>query len=208
VRPTLLARAGVGLVVAPPGEIGEPLPPGLTLRYDGPDGRGFAVDGALPRAQVVGACEVVEGAEEALERFVAPDFDPSGSVILERQSGDAPNGCADGAPGAAGTAREVDRSLNSVAFDVRARRAGWLVVNESWDEDWNATIDGRDANVLLGNSVFRAVRVPVGTHVVRFDYVPAAFRVTAVISGAALLLIVVALGLLTIRSTRRRARPD
>jgi hypothetical protein len=186
-RPDRLARAAVAYVVAPPAAIEEAPPPaGLVLGYEGRDGRIFAVAGALPRARVVTGCEDAPSPQAALERFLAPDFAPSGSVILERRAATDGRLCGSSRAGRAGSATLAASSSNELVARVRADRPGWLVVSDTWDEDWRATVDGVGADVLPGDYASRAVRVPAGSHTIRFTYEPGWFRLGAAISAVSL----------------------
>jgi Bacterial membrane protein YfhO len=203
-RPDRLARAGVSLVAAPPSDVdGGRVPRGLELRYDGRDGRVFAVAGARPRAYVVAGCEEVAEPLDSLERFTAPGFSPGGTVILEREFlRSAGLSCAGGSAGRAGSAAVVDESLNSVVVRVRAERPAWLVVTDSWHDGWSATVDGRDAPVVPANYAQRAVKITSGTHSVRFEYEPSSFRLGSVVSATALAVVLGGLAL----SLRKRSR--
>jgi Bacterial membrane protein YfhO len=207
-RPELLARAGVDYVVTPPAETTRSVAPrGLELRYEGRDGRVFSVAGAFPRAYVVAGCEEVATSAAALERFTSTVRAPTDTtVILERDSlRRAGLPCTRASSRRVGTASVVDGSLNSLTVRVRGSRPGWLVVTDSWDDGWRATVDGTDAEVLPANYVQRAVRVAPGTHVVRFEYGPSSFRLGAVVSGIALAVALGGLGLLLRRKAVRRA---
>ena len=48
-------------------------------------------------------------------------------------------------------------SPNRLIFDVRAPADGWLLVTDRWASGWQATVNGREADVWLGNFIFRAV---------------------------------------------------
>ena len=182
-RPELLERAGVASVVAPPRESSETIPSGLDLRYSGADGRIFSVAHAVPRAYVVGACEEVAAPIAALQRFIAPDFAASGEVVLEQSSlKRAGLSCAGQSPGRVGAATVTRSSIDSLGVDVVARQSGWLVVTDSWDRGWHATVDGQPTDVLPADYALRAVRVPAGVHTVRFAYEPTSFRVGEIIS--------------------------
>ena len=50
------------------------------------------------------------------------------------------------------------------------------------DEGWSADVDGRPAEVLRANGLFRAVRLSAGEHRVRFRYLPWSARAGAVAS--------------------------
>ena len=91
---------------------------------------------------------------------------------------------------------------------MRARRPGYLVLDDSFFPGWKATVDGRDTRILPANVNFRAVAVPAGFHRVSFRYRPASAVVGAGISlGTALLLAGAAL-VLAVRGRRRRSEGD
>jgi hypothetical protein len=207
-RPHLLARAGVRYVVTPPPTgAGQAPPPGFEPSYEGTDGRVFSVAGVLPRAYVVGACEQAPSPLAALERFLADDFRAGETVVLEQADLDrASVSCSGGSTGRAGTALVLDRTLNSMGVLVQAKREAWLVVTETWDRDWRATIDGRPADVLPANYAQRGVRVPAGSHSVRFTYEPAMFRAGLLVATLSVAVAVAGLALPAVRRRNLRRR--
>ena len=50
--------------------------------------------------------------------------------------------------------------------------SGFVLLNSAWHPWWRATVDGRPAEVLKANVLFRAVIVPPGKHTVRFTFHP------------------------------------
>ena len=46
------------------------------------------------------------------------------------------------------------------------------MLNDIWHPWWEATVDGKPAEILRANVMFRAVEVPPGAHVVRFTFHP------------------------------------
>ena len=63
-----------------------------------------------------------------------------------------------------------------------------LVLAEAWYPRWQARVDGVDTKCLPANGWMRAVPVPAGRHVVRFEY-----RETRFLPGCALSLATVGL---------------
>jgi uncharacterized iron-regulated membrane protein len=73
---------------------------------------------------------------------------------------------------------------------------------DSFSDDWRATVDGRPANIVRANGLFRGVRLNPGPHVVDFVYRPRAFLFGAATTAAAL---AVVMGLWVWPGRRREA---
>jgi len=197
----LLARVGVTHVVTPPYVEGDPAwtadrvgMAGLRLVYQGPDGRTYRVSDPLPRAYLVPACERVESGLGGLERFAASDFDATRTVLLEaadlwRVVDNCGPPVDTRADTPVGSAELLRRGLNALTVQVNSEHDAWLVINESWDPGWRATVDGVAAAVLPANYAFRAIRIPAGARTVELWYWPATYSVGAAISALTLLLL-------------------
>jgi hypothetical protein len=109
-----------------------------------------------------------------------PQFDPRTTVLLER----APASAATPPPGSTGTARIVRYANTEVVVEVDAPAGGFLVLNDVWHPWWRATIDGRPAEILKANVLFRAVQVEPGRHTVRFTFHPFAGAFAQVVEKA------------------------
>jgi hypothetical protein len=73
--------------------------------------------------------------------------------------------------------REATTTLDTyrnteVQVTVDAPRPGFLVLNDVWHPWWFGTVDGKPADILRANVLFRAIQVPAGRHVVRFEFKP------------------------------------
>jgi hypothetical protein len=91
----------------------------------------------------------------------------------------------------------IDDSANRVVVEAGAGvGGGYLVLLDSYSDDWHVTVDGRPGTIVRANGLFRAVRLVPGRHQVEFIYRPRAFMMGAVASAAALVLV---LGLLLVR---------
>ena len=62
---------------------------------------------------------------------------------------------------------------------------GFVVLVDTWDPGWQATVDGEPATVLRANLALRAVAVPAGEHLVEMRYRPRSVLVGAGFSGVA-----------------------
>ena len=73
-----------------------------------------------------------------------------------------------------GRARIVSYRNTEVVLEADSPDGGWVVLNDLWHPWWFAEIDGRPAEILRANVLFRAVAVPPGRHTLRFRFRPIA----------------------------------
>jgi hypothetical protein len=88
--------------------------------------------------------------------------------------------CADGS----GTARFTSYTPNQVEVSVDAPNGGMLVLTDSYDPNWTATVDGKPAPLLRVDTALRGVCIPAGGKLVQFDYQPRAFFIGVIVSVA------------------------
>jgi hypothetical protein len=170
--------------------------PGLTEVYDGPDARLYGVEGALPRAFVVGGQQVVDGEDAALDAITRPDFDARRVAVTEER--------LDGLPesGPAGEAEIVRYGPERVTIRASSEGPGLLVLSDNHYPGWKATVDGEPADVERVDYLFRGVRLGPGAHTVEFRYEPLSFRIGWIVSLLALVGLVAAIA---VGKRRRRA---
>jgi hypothetical protein len=128
---------------------------------------------ALPRVIVVPDAKSVDF-DQITKTGQWPDgFDPMKTVLVDRQSLPIPAGApidasVDLSQSAAITAyhnAEIDIAADSPV-------AGYLVLNDVYHRWWQVDIDGKPAQLLRANVIFRAVAIPAGKHAVRFTFHP------------------------------------
>jgi hypothetical protein len=154
---------------------------------------------ARPRARLEGRPVYAADREEAVAAI-----DRLGPELKDHLIVEDPDRPLDADAEVAGSATiEVDRA-EEVVVAVTARTPAYLVLADTFDPGWSATIDGEPAVIHPAYVAFRAVFVKPGEHRLVFSYSPAGFApglaITAV--GAALALV----GL--IRPGRRVASDD
>jgi hypothetical protein len=189
VRFNLLPKVGVTLLVTPPAtemesqwrsEDSAPLQ--LEWRYSGPDGQVFAIKNASGGPWLVHHADNAANSAAALERFLEADFDVTRGVVLEAQDADKLHLSNGSLPAATDAVHVRENGVNSLRYQVTSSGAGWLVIPNSWDAGWQATVNGQKANVLKANYAFQAVAVPQGITEVQLRYRPCGFLPGAVLS--------------------------
>ena len=163
------------------------------------------VYGWEPRVSLVHSWTRVARPADALGGVLDPGFDPARTAYVEQDPDIAPT--ADAAPGSA-VYREV--TPEDVRVTVDTSTPALVVVRNSYDAGWSATVDGRPAPLLATDYLVQGVAVPAGRHEVRLVY-----RDDGVMWGMRLGLLVWVILLASIpaalflerRSRRRRDRP-
>jgi hypothetical protein len=92
---------------------------------------------------------------------------------------------------ASGTARIVTDRPERVVVEVKADGPAYLVLADTFDPGWSATLDGQPAPIRPAYIAFRAVYAPRGEHIIIFTYIPAGFQLGLAVSicGALLCLL-------------------
>jgi hypothetical protein len=116
---------------------------------------------------------VIPDSRKVLE--LLPRFDYEKMALFEEEPG-----CAVEMPSAA------DRALESVRIEryeperidikVQAGAPAVLALSDLFYPGWEATVDGKPAEILRANYLMRALAISPGAHEVRFLYRPASFR--------------------------------
>jgi prepilin-type N-terminal cleavage/methylation domain-containing protein len=103
---------------------------------------------------------------------------------------DAPPPPPAGTPGVAAVASaaiEHDTPQRVVIRATAGEGGGQLVLLDSFDAGWHATVDGDPATIQRANLLFRAVRIAAGEHRIEFVYRPTTLYAGAIITTVAML---------------------
>lgn len=88
----------------------------------------------------------------------------------------------------------ITRDLPEVVeVSTSSTGASYLVLADTFDPGWSATLDGRSVPIRPAYIAFRAVYLPPGKHAVVFTYRPAGFETGALVSACALAVAIVLL---------------
>ena len=152
-----------------------PFAPAANLKALGVFGGAYLYqnDDLLPRAYLVGDVMPFADGDAALAMLRSDGFDPSRSVLLDREPASYQPGEIVG-----GNVEFLHYTTNEADLKVHAPRAAVLVFSDSYYPGWAADVDGAATPIYRANVTQRAVVVPAGEHVVRFRFKP-----TTVVAG-------------------------
>jgi hypothetical protein len=164
--PVALDLLGVEWLVAPVGA--DPEPGAIAVTREG-TWLLYRLADPAPRASVAGRWTVVGSREAALAAVSGPGFDPRGLAILEGEDiVDGVNSASGSAP--AGRADYVAVGPQAARIHVDSSADAIVVVRNSYDPNWHATVDGRPGRVLAADGFVQGIPVPAGRHTIALAY--------------------------------------
>ena len=173
----LLRIGAVATVVALHTEGLEDLIPVQTLPSYFPEAiHVLRVPDPLPRTYAVGAATRVDDLG-AVARLLDPHFDPSQEIVLP------PGDVVPPTPGFSGKSRIAEFKPDRVRIEAELGAPGYVVLVDTYDPGWHATVDGAPTPLLRANVAFRAVNVPPGRHIIDLIYRPPAVLWGLALSG-------------------------
>jgi hypothetical protein len=138
---------------------------------------------ALPRARLVGRPSYVEDQRRAIEALDGLGVDLIDHLVVEDPARPLPAGVV-----VSGTAHIAIDLPERVVVETDAATPAYLVLADTFDPGWSATVDGRPAPIRPAYVAFRAVFLAAGEHTVIFTYRPAGFELGLGLSGCGILL--------------------
>jgi hypothetical protein len=143
---------------------------------------------AVPRAFVVYDLRAAPPAEELLATMSEPCFDP---LVWSYVDTDTELEPSSDAPSRGRPARIVVDEETVVEVEASLDAPGALVLADAYYPGWVATVDGKPAEILPANHLFRAVVLPKGSHRVRFEYDPWTVKAGIAVSLASSIALIV-----------------
>jgi len=137
--------------------------------------------GALPRARLMGRPVYARDQAAAVAAL-----DALGGAIRDRLVVEDPDRTLPPDATATGAARITRDDPERVDVATSSDGPAYLVLADTFDPGWSATVDGRPAPIRPAYVAFRAVALPAGAHAVVFRYRPAGFTAGLSISLAGL----------------------
>ncbi len=137
---------------------------------------------AFPRAFLVSSYRVITQPQLLLSTLFSDTFDRRNSVLLEKEPALHPSE-------GAGEVSILSYLPEKVVFGIKTDVPKLLFLSDSFDDGWNAYINGKKTPIYRANYAFRAVAVPKGEATVIMVYEPPSMRYGLVISAITVLLI-------------------
>jgi hypothetical protein len=137
---------------------------------------------ALPRARLMGQPVYADDQRQAVAALdrVGPGL--RDQLVVEDPTRPLP---ADSA--VKGTARIIVDLPERVEIEAQAETPAYLVLADTFDPGWSATVDGRSTPIRPAYVAFRAVYLTSGTHKIVFRYRPAGLDLGLSFTGCGLL---------------------
>ena len=145
--------------------------------------------GAPGRAWLVHGIQTAADDDASLALLGDPEFDPRAAVVLS--DGNDPRSPAPAAANESVKIVAYDPERVAITADVASPTV--LVLADAFYPGWQATVDGVPAPILRANLMFRGLALAPGRHEIVFSYRPAAWRLGAAISLAALAVLAAAI---------------
>ncbi|HYH10806.1 MAG TPA: YfhO family protein, partial [Thermomicrobiales bacterium] len=143
---------------------------------------------ALPRAWIVHDAQQV-APDEALAQLVGGASDPRRVVLLE----DPPPPTGEPADPAADAAEITQYSPDTITIRTTSGAPGLLVLAETWDPGWRATVNGAEVTIYRANYALRAIPIPAGVSTIELHYTPPSLQLGLVVSSIGLVALTAAL---------------
>lgn len=155
----------------------------------------FEFSGALPRARLYSNWQVVTNDAANLKLLAAAEFAPEQKVLLSQPLEKLP--VDSGTNGSPGTVEFQSYAPKKLALHAQNAAPAVLLLNDRFDPNWKAKVDGAPAQLLRCNFLMRGVYLAPGNHTVQFAFQPpvGALYVSFCGVGAALVLLGTLVGL-------------
>lgn len=142
---------------------------------------------ALPRVYFLPNFKVVNY-QTMQETIMTESFDPRTTALLEK------NLQLSTLTGK-GQIKIVDYQPNNVKIETKTDSDELLILADQFEDGWKAAVDGKETAISRANFIFRAVKVPAGSHEIVFNYYPKSFDTGLRITLITLLMVaILALG--------------
>jgi hypothetical protein len=132
----------------------------------------------LEKATFVPAADVMTE-EPLLKRLKDPAWDPRAQVLLLATAKETDRKLPMGTPNAADHVEVENYTPTEIVIHAQTTQGGFVLVNDQYDPDWEAEVNGQPATLEQADYIMRAVLIPAGSSRITMHYVPRYFGVPA-----------------------------
>ncbi len=151
------------------------------LVWSGPPWQIFENQQAAPRAFLTNDYKVITDKKEIVSAFYNKSFDEKKTIILEENPDLLSQNLR------TKKVKILTYEPNKITLTTSSDGIALLFLSDAYYPGWKAAVDGREAKIYIADYAFRAVKVPKGEHKVEFFYSSESFKRGLILSGAALL---------------------
>ncbi|OGD89034.1 hypothetical protein A3D81_00150 [Candidatus Curtissbacteria bacterium RIFCSPHIGHO2_02_FULL_40_17] len=138
----------------------------------------------LPLVGIFSEYAVGKNPNEQFQLLNTKSFNPKSTLILEKDIGQK-------FAETSSEAKIVNYQNNLVEIEALMKENGILVLRDSMYPGWKAYVDGQEKEILAANINQRALVLDKGEHQVKFVYQPKSFKIGAIISILAFLMLII-----------------
>jgi len=105
-----------------------------------------------------------------LKKLKDPAWNPRDQLLLEHPA-TIPAPASLGPPGTPAKVDLETYTSTEIDIDAQTNRSGFILINDYYDPDWQAQVNGHDVPLLRADDVMRAVAIPAGRSKITMRYV-------------------------------------
>jgi len=132
----------------------------------------------LPRAFLVQKAVCIKDKQKVIEKLSTPKFNPREEIILEEEIQNPKSKVRN----LNSKLQIIDYQPNKVVINTFSPTNCFLFLSDTYYPGWRAYIDNKITKIYRANLIFRALYLPSGNHIIRFEYLPASFLVGMIVS--------------------------
>jgi uncharacterized membrane protein YfhO len=170
------------------------------IQRQGDDVQASVNPGALGNCWFVSGVRFVNGPAEEMSALNA--FNPRDTAIIDIKYRNAVQNIT--APDSSAAIRMTTFDNDAISYESNSSSTNLAVFSEVYYKDWEATIDGKPADIIKVNYVLRGLVVPAGSHKISFTFQPKVFYTGKTISTIASWLVAILLLLFIFMEVRKR----
>lgn len=147
--------------------------------FTSPDGSSVVLENraVLPKAWIVPSTALVTNDSQRLAILQDPQFPPLAVALVESQPPLAMTQPKDAVPPLPQNVKVPVYEGEHIVVEAVAPRNALLVLGEKYYKGWQATVDGKSAEIVPVNHILRGVYLTPGNHKVEFIFDPLPFKI-------------------------------